>query len=68
MMIHDIDIYRSPKIIMDQYGEGALLEAMNRLEKYRLIGNDSGMNVWRRIADAIEALQIPAHLSTQTTH
>jgi hypothetical protein len=53
---------------MDQYGEGALLEAMNRQEKYRLIGNDGGMNVWRRIADAIEALQIPVHLSTQTAH
>jgi hypothetical protein len=67
-MIQDIDIYRSAKIIMDQYGEGAVLEAMNRLEKYRLIGNNSGMNVWRRIADAIETLQMPAHLSTHTTH
>ena len=67
-MIPEIDIYRSAKVIMDQYGGGALLEAMNRQEKYRLIGNSNGMNVWRRIADAIETLQMPAHLSTQTTH
>jgi len=67
-MIQDIDIYRSANVLITQYGEGALLEAMNRLEKYRVIGNASGMNVWRRIADAIEALQIPAHLGTQTTH
>jgi hypothetical protein len=67
-MIAEIDIYSSAKVIMDQYGDRALLEAMNRLEKYRHIGNNHGMNVWRRIADAIETLQIPAHLSTQTTH
>jgi len=67
-MIPDIDIYRSATVIMDQYGDGALLEAMNRVEKYRRIGNDHGMDVWRRIADAIETLQMPAHLSTQTTH
>ena len=67
-MIPDIDIYRSATVIMDQYGDGALLEAMNRVEQYRRIGNDHGMDVWRRIADAIETLQMPAHLSTQTTH
>ena len=67
-MITEIDIYRSAKVIIDQYGDGALLEAMSRLERYRAIGNGGGMDVWRKIADAIETLQIPAHLSTQTTH
>ena len=67
-MISGIDIYRSATVIIAQYGDGALLEAMNRVELYRGIGNSSGMDVWRRIADAIETIQIPAHLSTQTTH
>lgn len=67
-MITEINIYRSASILIRQYGEGALLEAMSRIERYRQIGNTGGMSVWRRIADAIETLQIPPHLSTQTTH
>jgi hypothetical protein len=67
-MIPDIDIYRSANVLIGQYGDGATLEAMNRLEKYRRIGNNDGMNVWRRIADAIETLQIPPNLSAQTCH
>jgi hypothetical protein len=67
-MITDMDIYHSARVLMGQYGDRALLEAMNRVEKYRGIQNESGMNVWRRIADVIEALQIPPHLSTQTVH
>ena len=68
MTIPEIDIYRSATVLIGQYGGGALLEAMNRIEKDRAIQNESGMAVWRRIADAIETLQIPAHLSTQTAH
>jgi hypothetical protein len=67
-MISEIDIYRTANLLIGQHGGGALLEAMDRQEKYRRIGNSNGMDVWRRIADAIETLQIPAHLSTQTTH
>ena len=67
-MIAEIDIYRSATVLIRQYGERALLEAMDRLEKYRQIGNTGGMDVWRRIADAIETLQIPPHLGTQTSH
>ena len=67
-MISEIDIYRTANVLIGQHGGGALLEAMDRLEQYRRIGNGNGMDVWRRIADAIETLQMPAHLSTQTTH
>ena len=67
-MVADIDIYRTAKILMDQYGEGALLEAMHRIDRYRSIGNASGMCIWGRIADAIETLIISPHLSTQTSH
>lgn len=65
-MIEEIDIYRTANVLIGQYGEGALLEAMDRLEKYRAIGNNQGMAVWRRISDAIENIQMPANLTSQT--
>jgi len=67
-MIREIDINRTANVLIGQYGEAALLEAMHRVERYRRIGNSSGMDVWRRISDAIETLQIPPRLSTQTIH
>jgi hypothetical protein len=65
-MITEIDIYRTASVLIGQYGGGALLEAMDRLEKYRAIGSNQGMAVWRRIADAIENIQMPANLTSQT--
>jgi hypothetical protein len=65
-MIEEIDIYRTANVLIGQHGGGALLEAMNRVEKYRVIGNNHGMAVWRRISDAIENIQMPAHLTSQT--
>jgi hypothetical protein len=67
-MLAEIDIYRTAKIMIKQHGQGALLEAKHRIERYHSIGNASGMRVWGRIADAIETLMIPPHLSTQTSH
>jgi hypothetical protein len=67
-VITEFDIYRTANVLIGQYGEGALLEAMHRAERYRRAGNNKAMCVWRRIADAIEALQMPPHLSTQTIH
>ena len=65
-MIEEIDIYRSANVLIGQYGDGALLEAMSRLERYRATGNAQGMTVWRRIADAIENIQMPANLTSQS--
>lgn len=67
-MISEIDIYRTANVLIGQHGGKALLEAMNRIEQYRRIGNTKGMQVWGRIADAVETLQMPAHLSTKTCH
>lgn len=67
-MISEIDIYRTADVLIGQYGDEALLEAMYRVERYRRIGNSKGMAVWRRIGDAIETLLIPPQLSTQTSH
>jgi hypothetical protein len=67
-VIPDIDIYRTASVLIDSHGDGALLEAMYRIEQYRRIGNRHGMAVWGRIADAVETLQIPPDLATQTLH
>ncbi len=67
-MIEDLDIYRTAQIYVDQYEGRALLEAMKRIEKYRSIGNENGMIVWNKIADAIQWLQMPADLVDTTCH
>jgi hypothetical protein len=67
-MISEIDIYRTANVLIGQYGAGALLEAMKRIGLYHVIGNEKGEAVWRRIADAVESLQMPPHLGTGTTH
>lgn len=67
-MIAERDIYRSANVLIGQYGDRALLVAMHRIESYSRIGNEKGKAVWRRIADAIEVLQISPVLSTHTTH
>jgi hypothetical protein len=61
-MVAEIDMYRSAKVLIEQYGNGALLEAMHRIERYRRIGNESGRRVRNRIADAIAPPVYPAAL------
>jgi hypothetical protein len=67
-MIAEIEMYRSAKVLIDHYGGGALLEAMTRQERFRIIGSDAGVALWRLIADAVEVLQMPACLSPQKVH
>jgi hypothetical protein len=38
-MIAKTDVYRTARVLMDQHGETTLPEAMDRLERYRLIGS-----------------------------
>lgn len=67
-MIEELDIYKTAKIYVDQYGEEALLKAMSRVENYRSIGNENGMTIWNKIADAIQWMQMPADLVDTTCH
>lgn len=67
-MIEEIDIYRTAQIYVETYGGRALLEAMKRIDQYHSIGNESGIKVWNRIADAIQWIQMPPDLVDATCH
>jgi hypothetical protein len=66
-MISDVDIARTAKIFMDQHGEAALLEAMQKEQAFCLAGNVEAAITWRRIADIIEWLQFPEILRGDET-
>jgi hypothetical protein len=67
-MVQEIDIYRTAQVIIDQYGEDAVLEAMKRIDKYLERNNANGAILWNRIADAILTLQMPENLIDATVH
>jgi len=67
-MIKELDIYRTAKIYADQYGEDALFIAMTRAETYREEGNENGMAIWSKIADAIEWIQMPTDWALKSCH
>lgn len=68
MAISELDIHRTAKVMIDQYGESALLEAMKRIEGYHQKKNQNGAYLWNKIADAIEWQQTPENLSRETMH
>jgi hypothetical protein len=67
-MIQDIDIYRTAQVIINQYGEEAVLEAMKRVDRYLSRNNANGAVLWNRVADAILTLQMPENLIDATVH
>ena len=67
-MMEELDIYKAAKICIDEYGEEALLIAMARVENCRSSGDESGVAVWNKIADAIQRMQMPADLVRTTCH
>lgn len=54
----NIDIYRTARLFFHQFGDAALLEAMNREEMLAAIGDQSGAKTWHKIANAIEWMQL----------
>ncbi len=56
-MTSDLDIYRSAKLLIDQHGEDAGLEAAMRADKLLAAGDMDGKRTWRRIVKAVEELQ-----------
>lgn len=67
-MIEELDIYKAAKICIDEYGDGALLIAMGRIESFRSAGDENAMTLWNKIADAIQWMQMPADLVDTTCH
>jgi hypothetical protein len=67
-MIAEIDIYRTAKLIIDQFGPGALIEAAMRQDQLSETGDLEGARTWSRIGDAIEWLQTSQNLLAETVH
>ena len=55
-MLTDLDIYRSAKILVEQHGQDALLEAALKADELRDKGDLDGQAVWLRIAAAVADL------------
>jgi hypothetical protein len=55
--MHDPDIWRAAKLLMDQHGEEAALRAAQRADQLMEDGDMDGVAVWRRIVAAIEELR-----------
>jgi hypothetical protein len=56
-VVDDPDISRPAKLMIDQHGEEAVLQAAQRADKLLEDGDLEGSVIWRRIAAAIEELQ-----------
>jgi hypothetical protein len=56
-LVDDPDIFRTAKLMIDQHGEEAALQAAQRADELFEDGDLEGSVVWRRIASAIEELQ-----------
>lgn len=56
-MIHGIDIWRCAKLMVDQHGEWAQLEAIDKATLMVSRGDMAGQRVWLRVFDVISELQ-----------
>jgi hypothetical protein len=53
----DTDIYRSAKLLIDQYGAHASVHAAMKADAMLARGDLDGFGVWMRIGRAIEKMQ-----------
>jgi hypothetical protein len=56
----EIDIYRSAKLLVEQYGTAAPVQAALRADAMLARGDLNGAAVWKRIATAIFTIQSTA--------
>ena len=56
-MTDELDIYRSAKVLIDQHGEHAVIEAAMRADELLDLGDLDGQRVWMAIRDAVRELQ-----------
>ena len=55
-MATDLDIYRSAKLLIDQYGDDASLHAAKRADELLDKGDLDGQGAWLRISAAITVM------------
>ena len=56
-MTTEIDVYRSAHTLIQQHGEGAIIQAAMKADEMLDRGDLDGAAVWRRVVAAIEELQ-----------
>lgn len=66
MGIEEKDIYRAANIFIDKHGNAALLESMKKEEALFTNGDIEGSRVWHKITNAIEWMQMPENLTSET--
>ena len=67
-MTNNLDVYRSAKLLIDQQGEAAALEAAMKADAMLDRGDLDGAAVWRRIVAAINELQRVALRAGERRH
>ena len=55
--MEEIDIYRSAKLLIDQYGSDALVKAANRANEMQEREDIEGTAMWNRITRAVAEIQ-----------
>lgn len=55
-LMDTIDIYRTAKLLLDQYGADASVHAAMRADQLIESGDVQGVHVWKRVLKAIEEL------------
>ena len=65
-MVDDTEVYRSAKLLVEQHGADALLEAALRADELLDAGDLDGQAVWMRIMKAVLELLKPGE--GQTVH
>jgi hypothetical protein len=56
LSVADKDIYRTAKLLIEQHGAGAWIEAAVKHREMVANGDEEGAAVWLRVADAIATL------------
>lgn len=67
-MIQDLDVFRAAKLIIEKYGDTALIEAAFRQDELLSKGDSDGARLWSRIGDAIEWMQVRSEVTGETRH
>ena len=64
----DLDIYRSAKLLIDEHGAHASIEAALRADELLDRGDLDGAAVWRQIVSAIRDIQRPTPQADEPLH
>jgi hypothetical protein len=56
-MLYGLDLWRAANVMIQSYGDGAVIEAAMRADEFLDQGNLDGQRLWVRIMRTIEELQ-----------